>query len=506
MTRSLIFAGATVVERGATALLLAAMAYLLGANRETDLYFVVLFVPAAFGNMILDVCFVSVLQTLSRIDLAIDRHRAAWRIIWAALAFSSICAVVLALIAPLCIAAVGPGLGSEQQVHGTLLLRWASILLIANGLGSILANILMCDGFIVVGASRPAVNAVLTVFCSLALYAAGAHSIDGFVFGGVIAPALTTVGLVAFALGSRARRAAFSFKMGGLRELGFSGAAISTAALNSIPQLQLFVERMVGSLLPPGSLTLINLARTLYTLMLFLPGATANARFTQILAIPQLEREACETELCGRLLRQSLFLSLPVVVSVVVSTSEIVALLFGRGRVDLQNLTALKSLGFCAAIGFIGCALGTPLTRIFQILRRSKELVWGQIFATALHAALAYPLAMAFGAKGVVLDWAIMLDLLYLYFFLRLAKIHLSAAFNRDTVALFAIALVSWAAGWIAKAALPEPRPDLISLAITTLVVLSTHLVLTGAGNVCSVRERLKPAAAIFKFHRDLQT
>jgi peptidoglycan biosynthesis protein MviN/MurJ (putative lipid II flippase) len=490
--RSLIFAMASIAERAATGAQLIVMAYLLGATRETDLYFVVTFVPIAVSNVLLDVCFVAVLRTLSLIGDRFERYRAAWHMLWAAAAFSAACALVLCVLAPAFVAVVAPGLDAESQARAAHLLRWASTLVVINGLGSILANVLLSDGRVLLGTARPPVNAGLSVALGLGLYSSGVHGIDAFVLGGVFAAAISTGGLLVLLLAQRDARAAFTIGFGSLRRHGFVSTAFSTGALNAVPQIQGLVERMIASFLPPGTLMLINLARTLYTLMVFMPSAISNARFSYLTSAGSGLQGAAKSEFCAGLIEMSLFGSLPVVLAIAVCARDIVGLLYGHGRVGPNDMDLLRTLAVAVSCGFPACIAANPVTRAFQIFGRNRELVLIRGLWTLCYAVLSYPLATLFGPLGLMLDDVIVANNLLLFtMYLRLARTEPLAAPNRDLAIITGVGLVAAAAGWLARAALPHDRPDLLAIAVGSATIIAVYWGLAHGLGLRAAREVL---------------
>jgi len=340
--------------------MLVALAF--GAGPVTDAFFVAFRIPnilrrllaeGALATAVIPV-FTEYAVTRSREELV--RMLAA--VLAAALAVLSIVTIVGVIAAPWIVSVIAPGFAEDpgQRHLAVQLTRVMFPYLILVGLAAFAMGVLNSQGRFFVAALGPAISNVGMIVCVLAL----ARHVDppilslaiGVLVGGVgqfvvQVPSLRAVGLLVRP--SRDLRHPALARVAHL----LLPAVFGLAAV----QVSVFVNTLLASLLPSGSISFLYYADRVMEFPLGVFGiALASA------SLPAMSRQAAEGDVRGVAstvnfaLRLATYISLPATIGLVVLSAPITRLLFERGRFNAADTSATAVALVWYAVGLVGFA------------------------------------------------------------------------------------------------------------------------------------------------------
>jgi putative peptidoglycan lipid II flippase len=402
--RSALFVAGQVLDRLCYAASLAIMTYFFGVSGETDVYFIVTLVPLLIAALNNETTLVAAMQFLS-MNRKQDEHWAAVgsMLVFFVLLFFAM-TVVVQLLAPTIVAVVGIGLDGASRARAVELERLAAWLVLANGIGSVLGAVLMREGLLVWAVFRSALSNALMIAVSVALLMAGATGIVVFLYGMLAGAVFTALLLLPPLLRAKGKNRIFTSACWRMTGGPFLLASSFYNALgNGNYQILVLVERTVASNFGPGFVTILSLARTMLTLLAFVPAGVANALFVDLAKQPWEMRKRDIARIGALIGRAGLFIALPALVIYFAGINAIVGILFERGKFDAATTGLVAE--YAVLLGLAGpyMALSTPVAKVMQLAHLNRELALGSNFACAIYVAAAIIVPLYFGPKGLAL-------------------------------------------------------------------------------------------------------
>ena len=403
------FISAQLLDRGCYVALLATVTYLFGIGPVTDVFFVAITIPVMVVNITMDGCFVTVLRALSETNDEKQR----WTVIGQSLVlFATVYAAISVLIA---IGASGlirltaPGLAPESRARAIELLRFAATLIPAQGIGQVVSSTLIHRGRVAAGVWRPGVVSMLSLCAAF-----GGTKVLGVAIGIFVGSMVVGVWAVNLAYLAALLTASKGFRL----ELRFRGeiARMFVSALvnsaNNIPSnIVLVVERAVATLVGPGALSAITLARTCINLVSAPAAAAANSTFVEALT-PSAATSGHEV---GRrragMLYGPLFVSAPILALLVIDGSPVVRFLYQHGHASVLDANFVARIVLILVAGFPFQICSTGLLRMYQSANRDKWFLAVLSAGTAMYIAAAVALGLRWGVMGLAAINSIFLDL-----------------------------------------------------------------------------------------------
>jgi putative peptidoglycan lipid II flippase len=403
------FISAQLLDRGCYAALLATLTYLFGVGPVTDVFFVAVTLPVMVVNITMDGCFVTVLRALYRTN----DERQRWAVIGQSLVLF---ATVYAAIAVLIVVGAGelvrltaPGLTPESHARAVALLRLAATIIPAQGIGQVVSSVLIHRGRVSTGVWRPGMVSLL----SLCLAFAGAEILGpgiGIFIGGMVAGIWTVnlAYLAALLAAGKGKRLDLRFQ----REIAGMFISALVNGGNNIPtNIALLVERGVATLVGPGALSAITLARTCLNLVSGPAAAAANSTFVEALTLPVGMSGGELGHRRAGMLYGPLFISAPMLAVLVMDGSSVVRFLFDHGHANVVNadLVARILLILVASFPFQICSTG--LLRLYQAENLDKWFLTILSVGMAVYIAVAMWLGRRWGVTGLAGIHSIFFDL-----------------------------------------------------------------------------------------------
>jgi putative peptidoglycan lipid II flippase len=177
-------------------------------------------------------------------------------------------------------------------------------------------------------------------------------------------------------------------------------AAIGAGAV----QINIFIDTMIGSLLPAGSISHLYYAERLYQLPLGVIGVAIGTALLPSLArhVKADDREGAK-QLESRAIEASLLLSLPAAVALMVAGQSIMIALFVRGAFTTAH--AIQTAGALAAYsaGIPAYVLAKTLSTAYFAREDTKTPLKFSLITVALNTvlALSFVLILHFGIVGI---------------------------------------------------------------------------------------------------------
>jgi putative peptidoglycan lipid II flippase len=177
-------------------------------------------------------------------------------------------------------------------------------------------------------------------------------------------------------------------------------AAIGAGAV----QINIFIDTVIGSLLPPGSISHLYYAERLYQLPLGVIGVAVGTAL-----LPALARHVRADDRVGakrleaRAIEASLLLALPAAIALMVAGRPIMIGLFARGAFSVEN--AIHTAGALAAYsaGIPAYVLAKTLSTAYFAREDTKTPLKFSLITVGLNTAFAlfFVLALGFGIVGI---------------------------------------------------------------------------------------------------------
>ena len=314
----------------------------------------------------------------------------------------TIAAVTAVLAAPWLVRHIlAPGFSPEQQALTVSLMRWMLISTVIFGISGIIMGVLNSFQHFLLPALAPVLYNLSIIVG--AWFLAPSFGIYGLVVGVVVGAALH-LDVQLFGLWWHAARyyPVLGLRDRMVREVGrlMAPRVMGLAAV----QLNFWINTLLASALPTGSLSALNYA---WLLMLLPQGivaqAVATAAFPTFAAMEARSQYDELRQLISRTLRAILFLTIPAAVGLFVWRVPLVRMLLERGQFTSHSteLTAY-ALAFYA-FGLVGHSVVEIVARAFYALHDTRTPVAIGIGSMGLNALLSVLLRVPLGHAGLAL-------------------------------------------------------------------------------------------------------
>lgn len=428
-----------------------------GTGAELDAYLAAFRVPDLLFQLVaggaLGSAFIPVFTgALTRKDLT-----GAWRLFSAVtnlvLIVMTLLAGAAALAAPWLVRTIlAPGFTPEQQLLTAQLMRWMLISTVIFGVSGIVMGALNSFQHFLLPALAPLLyNLSIIAGAWFLAPALGVYGLVlGVVAGAVLHLAVQLPGLWWF----KARYyGVLGLRNPAVREVG---RLMAPRVLGlAVVQINFWVNTLLASSLPPGSLSALNYA---WLLMLLPQGivaqGVATAAFPTFATLEAAGRRDELRSVFGATLRGVLFLAIPAAAGLLVWRVPLIRMLLERGQFTAHS-TALTSAALaCYAFGLIGHSALEIFARAFYALHDTRTPVTVGILAMGLNVLLSLWLRVPLAHAGLALanTLATTLEMFLLAWLLSRRLEGLEWPRLRSTVlkAALAAALMAVPLGWAA--------------------------------------------------------
>jgi putative peptidoglycan lipid II flippase len=434
-----------------------------GTGSELDAYLAAFRVPDLIFQILAGGALGSSFLPVFKGCLSRNEWDGAWRLFSAILnlvvVLMTVTAVVAAVTAPWLVANVlAPGFTPTQQALTVSLMRWMLVSTVLFGISGIMMGVLNSFQHFILPALAPVLYNLAII--AGAWFLAPELGVYGLVLGVIVGAALH-LDLQLFGMWwySAEYRPVLAWQDPNVREVArlMGPRILGLAAV----QLNFWINTMLASGLPAGSLSALNYA---WLLMLLPQGVVAQAVATAAFpTFAELEARGQTRELRGlvsRALRGVLFLTLPAAAGLFVWRVPLVRLTLERGAFSSHStdLTAY-ALAFYA-FGLIGHSVVEVVSRAFYALHDTKTPVLIGIAAMGANAALSLLLRpwLAHGGLALANTLATSAEMVFLLWLLtrRMAGLEwraLGALIGKAAIACLIMAVpLAWAAEHFAQA------------------------------------------------------
>lgn len=441
-TVTISLAWASAVERIGSILVLILITRLFGINAMADMYFVVMFLPVTIGTFVDNVTYGTVMNVLSKSIEGSGRDL--WRDTCHIITGSGallLCAVGLVMLAAkLLVYVQAPGLDPEVANQAGSLLRYASVMIFFAGAGAVLSNVLIHHDMTMLGVLRAPVVTITSLSAAIVMVKWGGLKVEAFVYGYIIGSVIGFL-MVSYGVWRLKGNRKFNWNVEisdhVLREY-VRVSALSTGT-NMVYYLMIWFERVIASLMFPGAITVLNMAKTFITLIGFLPGAFSNAIFKRITGNREVFGGSFASSIRDSF-NISLLLGGPILVGAVILEKQIIGFLFSgqniAGKEEILIATATAILA-----GFIHIFLLGTVVRIYQAASRFLELLYYFLACFVLYAILSVILSQYFGVVGLGVAYSLALNALTIILLIRIALTYRISEIFWD---LMKVCIISW--------------------------------------------------------------
>lgn len=310
--------------------------------------------------------------------------------------------LVLFAFAPSVVKLIAPGFDAERLEMAVDMTRIISINVLLFGISNVLSGILNAS-------KRFFSFSIAPVLYNLGIiigivFLVPAFGITGVAIGSVLGAVLHVLVQIPSTLGTGFRyQAVLDLKHGGVREIG--KLILPRAFGQSVTQVGLLVNVVIGSTLAVGSVTIFRWASNIQDLPITLIGVSlATVAFPVFSEAIARQDHAAFVSNFSKVIRQILFLIIPISVLFLILRAQAVRVVLGAGQFDwpATYLTA-NTLGYFA-LSFFAQSLIPVLARSFYALKDTKTPVKITLLAVVLGIVGSFLLGRGFSFGGWVFE------------------------------------------------------------------------------------------------------
>jgi putative peptidoglycan lipid II flippase len=365
----------------------AVIAYLFGASLAADAFFMAFQIPNMLRRLLaegsLSASFIPVFTEFYRNK----GKQKAWELSAVTICIVSIILLLVTVVgvvsAPLIVKLVAPGFKAvaEKQELTALLTRIMFPLIFCIGLAALFMGILNSLQHFLAPALAPALFNICIIGSAVCLAPQFEKPVVALAIGVLLGGVAQLLFQLPF-LRQKGMKFKINFNLDHpvLRQVG---RLMLPAILGlAVYEINGFIDRVLASLLPPGSVSYLNYANRLFQFPLGLFGIALGTAI-----LPTLSRQAADGDLNSLKdtfslgLRLVLFVSTPAMVGLMILGKPIIQLLFQRGEFGYAATLASADALFCYALGLCAYAGVKVIVPVFYSLQDTKTPVKISIIA-----------------------------------------------------------------------------------------------------------------------------
>lgn len=337
--------------------------------------------------------------------------------------------IVLFVFAQQIIALIAPGFDHGRLEMAVTMTRIISVNVLLFGISNVLSGILNAAKRFFAFSIAPVLYNLGIIFGIVVFVPS--FGITGVAMGAVIGAIMHVLVQVPAVVQTRFRyQKVLDLRHQGVREIG--RLILPRAFGQSVTQIDQLVNLIIGSTLAVGSVTIFRWATNIQDLPITLIGVSlATVAFPVFSEALAKNDHRAFVENFSRVVRQILFLVIPISVLFLILRAQAVRVILGAGRFDWDaTILTANTLGFFA-LSFFAQSLIPVLARSFYAMRDTATPVRITVFAVALNIAGSLLLSRGFslggwefaglGVRGLALAYSIsnVIGMLLMYFTLR---------------------------------------------------------------------------------------
>ncbi len=372
-----------------------------GASEITDAFFIALFLPGMIAvNLFARLSVGSLVPALARSGAAsyCGADAGAHTLTVGAAAGAAALGGIMALVAPMIVGAIGPGLSPAAAVMAFRMLRILAVMLLLAAVAEVAAaRLLAARRFGAFAAGAPVSNAVFVIAFASVASRWGWLALPLLVVLGTLCRTLY-LSAVLWRTGARASHAPRS------RATDFGGAGRLAASIGgtfALSQIGGWAERLLASRLAPGSVAALEFARRLARI----PVAWCAYPLSSA-AVPFLSKSAqSDVGKFRTTLSSTLWaVAVPAILAgVLLATfrTSVTTLLFRRGEFDLQDVEFTSSALLGYSYGIPAHAVNIVLSRACYAMGDGRTPLMIAALSTVGHVGLAFALCPTLKTYGL---------------------------------------------------------------------------------------------------------
>lgn len=331
----------------------------------------------------------------------------------------AVLSVAILLLAPGLVSLVAPGFSGEKRELTVALTRIMAGNILLFAAGNVLSGVLQAFRHFLAVSIAPILNN-LGIIAGI-VFLAPTMGVRGVAYGAVLGALLHFLVQVVAALRVGFRyRFVLNIRLPDVRRIGT--LILPRAFGQSVTQVDQLVNIIIGSTLAAGSVAIFKWANDIQDVPVTLVGVSlatvAFPVFAQVLA--RGDRTEFKTHF-SKVVRQILFLVVPVSVLILQLRAQFVRVIYGAGAIDWPTTIAIaNTLGFFT-LSLFAQALVPVLARSFYAMQDTRTPVLITTGAVGLGIVGSFVLGRAFGVQGLALSYSLsnLLNAAVLYWMLR---------------------------------------------------------------------------------------
>lgn len=337
--------------------------------------------------------------------------------------------LLLFIFAPQMIVLIAPGFDPHRAQLAVTMTRIISVNILLFGISNVLSGILNASRRFLAFSFAPVLynlGIIIGIVFFVPLF-----GIAGVAFGSVIGAVMHVLVQIPSVLSLGYRyRATMNYQHPGVREIG--RLILPRAFGQSVTQIDQLVNVIIGSTLAVGSVTIFKWANNIQDLPVTLIGVSlATVAFPVFSEALARDDRQTFVEHFSRVVRQILFMVIPISVLFLILRAQAVRVILGSGRFDWPaTILTANTLGFFA-LSFFAQSLVPVLARSFYALRDTATPVKITVAAVVLDIIGSFAFGRGFsigswhfagmGVRGLALSYSIsnVIGMLVMYLVLR---------------------------------------------------------------------------------------
>lgn len=410
-----------------------------GTSLEMDAFTVAILIPNLLGSLIIGSTVAGVVPSLAHAERSGCENRA--HVFRSSFSFFLVGCTIITLL--LCLTTqfftplLAPAFDSYRLNLAVHMGRWASLLIILNSIIGFGTAELLSRQKYAISAVSPAISSFVSLLLLLAFHDRGPQILIFSLLAGLAVQA--TVMLIPSWRGSRN---GYMSRWRHPEVVELISGQFQLVAVSSIGIANGFVDQVVAALLPTGSVSALNYAGNLNTVVMQVVVMAMSS-----VVLPSLSKAAAEKDakLLIHRIRScavaALMLAAPACLCVLLAGQTAIRVLFQHGmfRADSTRLVFLAWAGY--SLGLIPAAVGMTATRVANAMRENALLFRIGLVLLGINALLDFLLMKYLGIIGITLSTGIVYCFSGLFLFQSLTR-RIGNLLDRQTLRRLASILI----------------------------------------------------------------